>query len=1039
MRKTIIALILVIPMAFVLVVFSSVKLAALNVDIPANGIRIYADNAEDSTLYVDMFKPREYTITAQVMPENANNRGYKLTSADPSVAEVTQAGKLIPKKEGTAEIIATSDDKGFTDSLSVVVAASGPYDFTFSLFGDDGNDLLSQDGERYKAQLNTGRYGYSASVMPAEFMEYTLAADAGTVAVIDEGSHTILLPFSGEAAFSVTVPCGDGRELKKSVTLTAEKPAEGILVNGVAGGNTVKIDREARRASLYIECNSRPSFVCDCAAAEIIALGAHRYRADVEIDNSFGGDRFTAQITSGGQTAEVIFSSAAFDYNIFSDLPISVENGNMSTAVVVGNSYRFYAVSTVSGSDVVYKWSFKNGQDFITLSENTSSCTVKADAAGDYTLCVRAERGGVLAGDEKEIIIHAVENIGAVRITNSVNVDLADAYTIAGYAYDGSLKPVKSGYILNTYTFTPGKPQPLVKAGDEIVYSVSDPTVARVEITGGEVNVIPLGKGHVTVTAEWKWNGAFKKNLRTSIELNVLADAVSVANAPEYMKAMEEGRIAVLKGDISLGTDKDGKVYPDSTLSGMFKRMKSTYNIEWYKHTDLVTGGMPLDESDAYISYVSEITNDIYGNGFSIDADAFTHAVDGTGQPRFSEYRGPLYFVAYKQIASVAGQDNCAFLIRRDGITLYGVNLLGCKDSSLLSDSGAFDLTQLNLVGTTLEVNADCDIINCRIRNGRNVVRTYGGNRNGDNYFTDTLRNESISEDDRIHVNIEGCILSQGREFILKIGANRALRANIVNGAEPVLRNQNGSAYAVNGKGNWYGGLSDDGYFYDRYVMTDVTLKDSVLETSGFFTVGIESNFSGTFLYNGTQAHNWREFTKSWEYSGGTSFASVLRLKGDVRLYDWKDISLVDSSTLIESPTGALQAWLKLNVANMLDYVYNTDPVKYGDVFDMQNGKKFVHGGIAFYGGGRNYSQLDMSELAGDYKDFRHYRINISVLKGAADASMNKQGELLPSAAGTNDFNFFMYGANGASGYGAQLAASAAGTKYKGIKPVPVF
>ena len=1039
MRKTIIALILVIPMVFVLVVFSSVKLVALSVDISANGIRIYAENAENGTLYVNMSEEREYTVTAEVMPENAKNRGYKLSSADPSVVDVTEEGKLILKREGTVDITATSDDMGYTDSLSVVVAATGPYDLSFSLFRDGGEDLLTEGEGGYGAELETGRYRYAVSILPAEYMEYTITPHEGTTAVIDEGAHTILFPFSGEAGLTVTVPGLNGNVLRKDVTLGVTRPREGILVNGAAGGNTVKLAQGARSATLYLECDKWPTFECDHATAETVQLGTHRYRLDITLEE-VSEERLTAQITSDKQSAEVVFSFAEFDYSISSDLTIESEEGTPSTAVVVGNAYRFYAVSDVAGADITYEWTLNGGKEYLTVSENTASCTVKIGQAGDYTLRVAARRGGEPIGDEHTVTVHAVENIGAVRIDNNVNADLAEAYTIAGYAYDASLKAIKQNYILNTFTFTPGKAQPLVKAGEEIVYTVSNPTVAKVEVIEGNVNVIPLGEGRVTVTAEWRWNKAFKKNLRTSLVLNVIADAVSVTSAPEYTKAMEEGRVTVLKNDISLGTDQNGTVYDDGVLENILQthRMKSTYNIEWYKHTDLVTGGMDLHEEDAYISYVSEITNDLYGNGFSIDADAFTHALDGTGQARFKSYRGPLYFVAYKDTATVAGQDNCAFLIRKDGIRLYGVNLLGCKDSSLLSE-GSYDLTQLNLVGTTLEVNADCEIINCRIRNGRNVVRTYGGNRDGNGYFVSQTTVDAVTDKDRILVRIEGCILSQGREFILKMGANRALQANTVNGAEPQLRDKDKKAYTINGKSNWYGDLLKDQYFYDHYVMTDVTLKDSVLETSGFFTVGIESNFAGTFLYNGTRGHDYRYFTKSWEYSGGTSYASVLRLEGDVRLYDWKDVSLVDSSTLIESPIGALSAWLKLDVAKMLDFVYNTDPAAYKNVFAVQNGKKFVHGGIAFYGGGRNYSQLDISGLTGTYKSFEHYQINISVLSGAEDATMKNQGDILPSAAGTNDFNFFMYSANGTAGYSAQLADSAAGIKYKGIQPVPAF
>ena len=426
----------------------------------------------------------------------------------------------------------------------------------------------------------------------------------------------------------------------------------------------------------------------------------------------------------------------------------------------------------------------------------------------------------------------------------------------------------------------------------------------------------------------------------------------------------------------------------------------------------------------------------MYGNGKSIDASKFTHALDGTGKALF--YKGPLYFVKYREMASVAGQDNCAFLIRTDGVTLYGVNLLGCSDSLLENENGEYDLTKLNKTGTTLEINASCKILNCRVRNGRNVVRAYGGNRNGNKYFIDSLSENSAGvNDERITVQIEGCILSQGREFILKIGANRALRASRLNGQEPVLRDANARAYTESGTSNQYSGISytPGDYFYDHYVMTDVTLKNSVLETSGLFTVGIESNFSGEFLYEGASNHDWRTFTREWERSGGTSFASVLRLEGDVRLYDWKDISLIDASTLIESPIGELREWLKLDIKGMIDLVSKKNPSVYGNMIETtSSGKQYVHGGIALYGGGRNYSSVDLTKLENS-SDLEHFNINISVLKDGT-GFMPKQGDILPGAAGTHDFNFYMYSTESKLNFVKQENDELKGLKYKGVSPV---
>ncbi len=243
---------------------------------------------------------------------------------------------------------------------------------------------------------------------------------------------------------------------------------------------------------------------------------------------------------------------------------------------------------------------------------------------------------------------------------------------------------------------------------------------------------------------------------------------------------------------------------------------------------------------------------------------------------------------------------------------------------------------------------------------------------------------------------------------------------------EPSLLDASGEPYDV--QTNDY--LNDE-YFYDTYVMTDVTLKDSVLETSGLFSVGIETNFAGTLLY----AQQDSIIFEGWPGTGGTSFPSVLRLEGDVRMYDWKDLSLVDSSTLIDSE----QSRFKLNISAMLDYVCtNHSGTQYGYeyIIDRKQNVNYVHGGIAFYGGGKNYSQLDISGLDKSLADLSVYPVNLNMLSGA-DGETGEQAEFLPLAAGTQDFRFYMYGSRSDNNVDKQLADQASGQKYSGVKPVP--
>jgi uncharacterized protein YjdB len=63
------------------------------------------------------------TITGTVAPENATNTAVTYSSSDESVATVAEDGTVTAIAEGSANIIATTDDGGFTDKCAVTVSA----------------------------------------------------------------------------------------------------------------------------------------------------------------------------------------------------------------------------------------------------------------------------------------------------------------------------------------------------------------------------------------------------------------------------------------------------------------------------------------------------------------------------------------------------------------------------------------------------------------------------------------------------------------------------------------------------------------------------------------------------------------------------------------------------------------------------------------------------------------------------------------------------------------------------------------------------
>ena len=80
---------------------------------------------------------------------------------------------------------------------------------------------------------------------------------------------------------------------------------------------------------------------------------------------------------------------------------------------------------------------------------------------------------------------------------------------------------------------------------------------------------------------------------------------------------------------------------------------------------------------------------------------------------------------------------------------------------------------------------------------------------------------------------------------------------------------------------------------------------------------------------------------------------------------------------------------------------------------------------------------LDLTEFKG--AALGEYSVNLSVLaegeENSLDSALYLQGTMLPLAAGTQDFRFFMYGADGEMNRAAQSALLSSGEAFSFIRP----
>lgn len=1020
MKKMIVALILIVPLLFLLTVFSVAEVGSLNVQVPVSGIAIKND-LDAKTLYLDASDYKnDYKIEVAVYPMNAANKKFSFDvqaaeSSEFADLEVSDEGVITARSLGSAKVIVKSFDGGYTDSMTVVVGSSRALDVIPSLYAGEygaGENLLSFNGDSYSADLTTGVYYYGAGAYPSIGAETSARVIEG-FALIDEARGTLSLPFGGKAAVEFSVSDGKGGEISRRVDLSIEKLANtsGILVNG-NDLYTVTVDSANGKGECYIACDEEPVltgadavFIEDHAIEQVQTGG---YRLTFKVAEG-APDSLAIGLSAGGKTQILNVSVGKFSYTLRTNLP--VQTGENVT-VVAGSELKVYAVTSAVADDVEFVWTLSGGGALKT--SDGAVAEMDGFIAGDtFELTCEAYRDGELLASER-VTGRVVNPVSGVSFGGAQGSGLAEQTAIAEYVYkDG--KTVKNEYVFDFKVYSANG----AANADDFDFTLSD-DVATVGVSGGNIALKILSTGEVRLTATWKGAANYGNNVSASFTFTAVKNGVSVTDSDGFFAVTRAGSPVVIDADLMLGTDLKGNAYPIEKLNAMLGTTESTYNSEFLKNSGMETT----------VRYVAEFRNDVYGNGHSVNAEKFTMAADATGVPLLFKGALPLVGVYVdKSIAmKVSAQDNIAFLIRTDGITVRNVNLLGCSDEVITGDNGT-DLSKLNTAGTVLDINADCRILNCRIKNGKTCVRVYGGNRSGGDFLRENLDDSDIDEKDRIEVEIDGCIISQAREFLVKTGANRALKSSIDNGNEPALLKADGSAYSP------FEDLSGDDYFYDKYVLTDLTIRNSVLEKSGLFALGAEANFSGSVL-NGDIVSGY-DFAKNWGV-GGTSFGAIVRLEGDVRFYDWKSVDNIDSSQLVEVFSGGIFDGFVLNIRKMIETVIEAANAEgnhsYDDIFtEGEDGNKYVNSAIVKYGGGRNYTTIVDSALDEEYRDFTDYIVNISVLQTSSDPDIKQQGEYLPLAAGTQDFVFSLYSSKSANSLQAQLKAYANGTAYNGI------
>ena len=455
------------------------------------------------------------------------------------------------------------------------------------------------------------------------------------------------------------------------------------------------------------------------------------------------------------------------------------------------------------------------------------------------------------------------------------------------------------------------------------------------------------------------------------------------------------------------------------------------------------------------------VQKDFYGNGFTINMHELAYPNHGkidsvtgklTPDRELDYFFGPLTFVSIGDIENIPVVR--AYLCDNAGILLDGDNLT-INDAKFSNSNSIDNMYNLGFTGTVVEVQGENNTIkNSVIQNGRTCLRAFS---------TDGLL-------------VDNCLLQNAGEFIVKLGSNKINSTDHskriqfsnslatvdstfseffdssadVNGsadnlfsslfaAESLTNEEANNAEIIldeiqKGLDNYSGIINDDGSVnFDAHV----TINDTYFYNSGIYSIAFESAFNGAYLYNGMPSlvkTLASIFGITPNDIGGTSYPVELTLSGDTRFYDWKDVDLIDSNSLIESNFAAYIGQLGGSSSELGNLSIDTFfPMKailkqhcinnglaYRESNSDGSTSYYVNRPIAWYGGGYNGSVLINNINENEYFSFSDnievdiandilHGINVGWSNGLLSASTLAKCVL--AAIGSHSFQFITNGA----------------------------
>ena len=1060
MAKKLILLLLLIPIIVMISLFAATKTISIMIDVPVSGITI-SDSA--AYVYLDLDKQETHSLEYTVYPINAHNKEITATAESVNgrpTADLDfklEDGKvsITPKSTGSAKVSLTTKEGGFSASITVHVESKKAL------------ELQSIDCTISKNEIEVGDTAVINTVLnPTDPINPLLYYESDNTMVATVNQKGIVTALRGGVA-NIKIYADANPNIYKIVTVTVKNKATASISKPDDFSNLSASGYFSFNAPEGITVESLENVKLKAYTTDnqgnVIDL-SDKISLSLEATNSNGNIYYTVryEFTDTAYSGKYSISASYDDgYNSFEtkiedcekivkeniDLKLSFDKIDTYVNVNAGSRPAYsFSVSPVTSSECEYSISI--GNKSVVSAANVilgTSIQLTALNAGvtDVTLTATLKDDSTVTTSItlKVYVIPCFDNQVDFNITNPLAMggnDIESIFTLGKYEYNSKaeLNPtsqtanaLKLSYVFNALDLA--DPSFAQNITWEVLDGTNNATKAVFVAKNVDQNGNVDGRGLVKFNDETdSFNGMvtvralFGGRELGTYELRCVANGINVYSYLDLYRATTTTdthgnyRSVVLRDNVidDFGTGVE-KPYTEIT---------TTYDKTYLENTN----------SSTKIKVLIAFRANVYGNGFEINADKVTQDT--------SIFSGPLNFVAMSPTnsgvaVSVKGQDNVCFALY-EGVTANNVTLCG--------SSPVDDLVDLDYRGTVVEIFGDDTAIEySRIKYGRTVIRAFGD-------VNDPTKN--------ISVNIKNSILSEAREFIIRTGSNCFVDSEDYQNPSPAL---DGAGETTHLDKNGYNASAFDREAYDEsFIKTDITIEDVVFRNTGLFAIGIDSHFSSKSLADGNyfvnnDLANFSEYAvtlfkisgtntliDSWKNLSKTSYGAKIKFKGEVILDTWKPLNDVNSSTLMEIPSEeALNNLLKVfsnvpgvkgfaelsrkinfNVRNML-ISYNKSLADDGDtqlIYDSKNNNNYekdpendenmcnnsyysddyVHGGIVFFGGGKNYGVFDITESTSSLPSLPIFKVTFG--------EIGPDYDYLKFAAGEEPFFFAMYNAS---------------------------